>query len=187
MNIRDRIKELRRVKAGQLRPHPKNWRTHPESQQDALRGVLAEIGYADALIARELPDGSLQLIDGHLRAQITPEMEVPVLVVDLDDDEAAKLLVLLDPLASLAETDAALLSELVAAVETENEAVGALLERMLAELEPSLVSESPFPEPREVEIPEAFQVVIECADEDQQQNVFERMTGEGFQCRLLTL
>ncbi|NQT39832.1 MAG: ParB N-terminal domain-containing protein [Planctomycetes bacterium] len=187
MNIRDRIKELRRVKAGELRPHPKNWRTHPESQQDALRGVLAEIGYADALIARELPDGSLQLIDGHLRAQITPEMEVPVLVVDLDDDETAKLLVLLDPLASLAETDAALLSELVAQVETENEAVGAVLERMLAELEPSLAGEPPFPEPREVEIPEAFQVVVECADEDQQQTVFERMTGEGFQCRLLTL
>ena len=34
---------------------------------EAVRGVLAEIGYADALLARELPDGSLQLIDGHLR------------------------------------------------------------------------------------------------------------------------
>ena len=33
MNIRDRIKELRRVRAGDLRPHPKNWRTHPEEQQ----------------------------------------------------------------------------------------------------------------------------------------------------------
>jgi hypothetical protein len=29
MNIRDRIKELRRVRAGDLRPHPKNWRKHP--------------------------------------------------------------------------------------------------------------------------------------------------------------
>ena len=32
--------------AGRLRPHPNNWRTHPRAQQDALRGVLAEIGYA---------------------------------------------------------------------------------------------------------------------------------------------
>ena len=30
MQIRDRVKELRRVKAGQLRPNPKNWRTHPQ-------------------------------------------------------------------------------------------------------------------------------------------------------------
>ena len=82
MIIRDRIKELRRVKASQLRPHPQNWRSHPPDQQDALRGVLAEIGYAGALLARELPDGSLELIDGHLRAETTPEMEVPVLIVD---------------------------------------------------------------------------------------------------------
>ena len=80
MQIRDRIKEFRRVKASQLRPHPKNWRTHPPAQQDALRGVLAEIGYAGALLARELPDGSLELIDGHLRAETTPEAEVPVLI-----------------------------------------------------------------------------------------------------------
>jgi len=53
MKIRDRIKELRRVKASELAPNPKNWRTHPQEQQDALRGVLAEIGYADALIAAE--------------------------------------------------------------------------------------------------------------------------------------
>jgi hypothetical protein len=60
MKIRDRIKELRRIPACHLRPNPKNWRVHPQNQQDALRGVLAEVGYADALVARELPDGSLE-------------------------------------------------------------------------------------------------------------------------------
>ena len=36
-------------------------------------------------------------------------------------------------------------------------------------------------------IPEAFQVVIECRDETEQQAVFERMTNEGYTCRLLPL
>ena len=54
MNIRDRVKELRRVRAGDLRPHAKNWRTRPENQHNALRGMLAEVGYVDALIVREL-------------------------------------------------------------------------------------------------------------------------------------
>src|SRR5262245_6791023 len=54
MNIRDRITELRRVKASELRPNPKNWRTHPDAQRNALRGVLSEIGYADALLTRTL-------------------------------------------------------------------------------------------------------------------------------------
>ena len=92
MNVRDRIQRLRRVKASRLRRHPKNWRTYPVAQQDAVRGQLA----------RELDDGSLELIDGHLRAEITPDAEVPVLVVDLGDREAAKLLALHDPLAELA-------------------------------------------------------------------------------------
>ena len=72
MQIRDRIKELRRVPARELRPNPKNWRTHPPAQQDALRGVLAEIGYAGALLVRELDNESLELIDGHLRQKPRP-------------------------------------------------------------------------------------------------------------------
>ncbi len=55
--IRDRIRELRRVPASALLANPKNWRRHPAAQQAALRGVLAEIGYADALLARETPEG----------------------------------------------------------------------------------------------------------------------------------
>jgi ParB-like chromosome segregation protein Spo0J len=188
MKIRDRIKELRRVRAGLLRPHPNNWRVHPPSQQDALRGILAEVGYADALLARELPDGTLELIDGHLRAETTPEMKVPVLIVDLDDREAAKLLALHDPLAGLAEADGDALAELLRQVETESEAVRTLLDQMLAE--PELPPDPPADDsgpPREVALHEAFQVVIECRDEDEQRAVYERMTAEGLKCRLLTL
>ncbi|MGA2069437.1 MAG: ParB N-terminal domain-containing protein [Thermoguttaceae bacterium] len=190
MKIRDRIKELRRVRAADLRPHPKNWRTHPQAQRDALCGVLAEIGYADALLARELPDGSLQLIDGHLRAETTPQAEVPVLVLDLDDAEADKLLALVDPLAGMAQTDGVALSDLLSGVDTDNQAVRALLDQMLREPDPAgtLPPDEPEPgQPREVDVPESFQVVVECQDEAQQQALYERMTTEGFKCRLLTL
>ena len=127
MEIRDRIKDFRRVPASELRPNPRNWRTHPERQRDALRGVLAEIGYADALIARECPDGGLMLLDGHLRAETTPDQSVPVLVVDLDDAEAAKLLATLDPLAALAEVDTAKLDGLLREVQTGSEALAEML------------------------------------------------------------
>jgi DNA modification methylase len=127
MRIRDRIKELRRVPASELLPNPKNWRSHPPAQQDALRGLLAELGYCDATIARELPDGRLQLIDGHLRCETTPHMEVPVLVLDVTEAEADKLLATLDPLASLAEANRDALTALLATVETDSAAVQALL------------------------------------------------------------
>jgi len=106
MKVRDRIKELRRVKASQLHPNPRNWRTHPQPQQDALRGLLAEVGFADALLARQREDGELELIDGHLRAETTPDQMVPVLVLDVSADEAAKILATHDPLASMAGVDA---------------------------------------------------------------------------------
>jgi DNA modification methylase len=127
MRIRDRIKELRRVRARDLVPHPRNWRAHPAAQQEALRGLLSELGYCDAALARELPDGRLQLIDGHLRAETTPDMEVPVLVLDVTEAEADKLLVTLDPLAGLAEARREALNELLASVETDSGAVQALL------------------------------------------------------------
>jgi len=130
MQIRDRVRELRRVRAGDLTPNPKNWRTHPKAQADALRGILAEVGYADALLARELPDGSLILVDGHLRAETTPDQEVPVLVLDIDEAEADKLLLSLDPLAALAETNAVALDQLLREVDTGSEG----LQQMYADL-----------------------------------------------------
>ena len=113
MEIRDRILGLRRVPASSLLANPLNWRSHPAAQRDALRGALAEIGYASALLARELADGSLELIDGHLRAETTPDAIVPVLVLDLDEAEAAKLLATFDPLAALAGADMAALEGLL--------------------------------------------------------------------------
>lgn len=185
MKIRDRIKELRRVRASALRPNAKNWRTHPKAQRDALCGLLAEIGYADALLARELSDGSLELIDGHLRAETTPDQEVPVLVLDLNDAEAAKLLATLDPVAALAETDQAMLAELLDAFETESEAVRRMLDELASQSDEPI--EPAHDEPREIRVPEAFQIVIECDGEEHQRELFERFTAEGWKCRLLTL
>lgn len=183
MLIRDRIRELRRVPARLLRPNPRNWRTHPERQRAILRGLLAEIGYADALLARELADGTLELIDGHLRAELTPDAQVPVLVVDLDEQEAAKLLALLDPLAGLAEANQHLLAELAASVETQSQAI----RQFLDQLAHSADSEAEPSPPAEVALPELYQVVVDCASEAEQAALYERLTAEGYRCRLVNM
>ena len=123
MQIRNRIKELRHVPASDLRPNPKNWRTHPKAQQDALKGVLAEIGMADACLARELDDGTLMLIDGHLRAETIGTEVVPVLILDVDEAEADKILATLDPLAAMADSDAVKLDDLLRNIDTGSEAL----------------------------------------------------------------
>jgi len=125
--IRDRIKELRRVRAGDLVPNPQNWRVHPAGQQEALRGILEEVGYADALLARELPDGSLELVDGHLRRDLDPEQVVPVLVLDVDEAESRKILLTLDPLAAMATANTEARDALLRGVDTGSEALQAML------------------------------------------------------------
>lgn len=155
MQIRDRVRELRRVKAGTLVPNPRNWRKHPKAQADALRGILSEIGYADALLARELADGSLQLIDGHLRAETTPDADIPVLVVDVSEEEADKLLASLDPLASLAVADVAKLESLLSTLHTDSPSLSEVWSNLAKEngiaVEQMIVEDS-IPEPPKVAI-----------------------------------
>ena len=92
-----------------------------------------------------------------------------------------------DPLAGMAEANEEVLAELLAHVETENEAVQAMLDKLLGD--PDALPDEVEQEEAGCEPPlaEAFQVVVECRDEAQQQAVYERLTGEGYACKLLTL
>ena len=110
-----RIKELRYVRAGDLAPDPRNWRRHPEAQRHALTTMLDRIGYVDAVLVRETPDG-LVLVDGHLRAGLDPDAELPALVLDIDEDEAGQVLATLDPLAVMAGVDREALAALTQAM-----------------------------------------------------------------------
>ena len=127
MTMKDRVKELRRVPASELRANPKNWRRHPPSQEAALRGVLEDIGFADAVIARETDDG-LELIDGHLRQEVMGDQVVPVLIVDVTEEEADKMLLTYDPLAMMAHADQDQLLHLLRDTQFESQAVNDMLE-----------------------------------------------------------
>src|SRR5579885_1930688 len=116
---RNRIKRHVRVRAGDLVPHELNPRRHPEAQRAALEALYAEIGFARSLLAYELPDGRLKLIDGHLRAEMDPEQEVDVEVLDVNDAEARALILSIDPLAQLAEYDHDTLAALRRVTDTE--------------------------------------------------------------------
>ena len=68
-DYRNRILGLEYIPAADLTPHPGNWRDHPKAQVETLKGVLAEVGIAGALLAyrSERQGGALVIIDGHLR------------------------------------------------------------------------------------------------------------------------
>ena len=176
MTVRDRIREFRRVPASSLRPNPRNWRKHPSKQKRILSNVLEQIGFADALLVRECDDGVLELIDGHLRLETTPDQELPVLVLDVDEREANQLLLSHDPLTALAETDVAQLNDLLAEADLDT-----------ADLR-ILFSEFDFSEPapdQTDQLSEAYEILIKCENEAAQAELLQHLTAEGYECRAL--
>src|SRR5262249_21107802 len=152
--IRNRITGHRRVRAGDLVPHEWNFRLHPDQQKAALEALYREVGFARSLLAYELPDGRLKLIDGHLRRDLDPDMEVDVEVLDVTDDEARTLLLSIDPLAALAQTQEELHQRLLEITPTDSAELEAAWR---AEVEAALTAE---PAPEAVMGPEQFLVLV---------------------------
>jgi len=110
------------VKPSELKPHPLNWRLHPKEQRAALRMSVDELGIVDAIVCREQEDGSLQIIDGHLRSEeLASEKEIPVLVTDLSAKEADRALLSLDPITGMASKDADALKKLFDSIKAKED------------------------------------------------------------------
>jgi hypothetical protein len=129
-SLRNRVIERRRMLGSELTPNARNFRTHPDEQRAALRGVLTEIGQAGELLLyrSERNGGKLTLVDGHLRAEDYANQEWDVAITDLTDSEADKLLAVHDPLAAMAGTDTEQLDALLADLETDDAGLQALLD-----------------------------------------------------------
>jgi hypothetical protein len=106
----------------------------------------------------------LKLLDGHLRRDLDPDREVEVEVLDANDAEAQALLLSIDPLAALAQTQTHLherLRELTPAVDPALEAAwwtAAQAAREAPAVEAKLVDSGPV----------QFLVLVTCRDERHQ-------------------
>lgn len=119
----------------QLLANPKNWRMHPDTQAKALQGVLHEVGVVQNIIVNKRTG---MLVDGHLRTMLALRSEqksVPVTYVDLSDEEEAKVLASLDPIAAMAGTDNVQLEALLEEIVTESPGLQNLLDSLKVEVE----------------------------------------------------
>jgi DNA modification methylase len=121
------------VAPDQLMAHPQNWRMHPRFQQEALRGVINDIGYIKSVTVNQRTG---RVVDGHLRVTLALQdniKAIPVEYVDLTEAEETEALLTLDPLSALAGGDRANLESLLAQVSTDDAAVMELLSKTAAE------------------------------------------------------
>jgi hypothetical protein len=182
--IQNRILRHVRVRVGNLVPHELNPRIHTDVQRRVLERLYEEIGFARSLLAYPLADGRLKLIDGHLRAELTPDEELDVEVLDVNDAEARTLLLAIDPLAQLAGYSVETLDKLRVTVEADSAAVKSLFEAITAANQRTKRDLQALADRDET--PEQFFVLIECADEAQQRELLERFMNEGLKCQAKT-
>lgn len=176
---RNRIVGQGTEKPDQLLANPANWRIHPKRQQEALEGSLSEVGWVQQIIVNKTTG---HVVDGHARVALAisaEEAEVPVLYVELTEEEERLVLATLDPIAAMAGTDREQLGHLLEELE-----VGA--DAGLADLLEELRDEATLPEDGGAGDPAegrglgegmviAYQLVFD--DEEQQQRWYGFLKG----------
>ena len=123
---RDRIKRFDRVPQGTILKNPKNYAVHAAGQRSALRAMFEEVGIAGACIVYQSERcGGLTLIDGELRDDELAGHLVPILELDVTDDEADKLLGTMNGIGLLVDIDRKRFDDLIASLPRNNDAIAA--------------------------------------------------------------
>ena len=127
---RNRITGHGEAAPDQLLANPRNWRIHPKAQQNALAAVLDQVGWVQDVIVNQRTG---HVVDGHARIALAISREeplIPVVYVDLDEDEERLILASLDPLSAMATTDADAMRELLAEITVDDAALLAMFEQV---------------------------------------------------------
>jgi hypothetical protein len=159
----------------QLLANPLNWRVHPKAQQVSLSGVLDDIGFISPVIVNRTTG---HMVDGHLRVSLALRNNVssiPVVYVELSEQEEKEALITLDPIANMAAADMKNLEELIGDVGSVSDSVRHLISDILNESNKKAVKQTDtnFDEEEEGESPFAdnpFGIVENAVNQDDDDN-----------------
>lgn len=174
------VQETREVPIEELSPYPGNPRN---GDIEAIEGSLHEHGQYRAIVVQK---STMRVLAGNhtlhaLHAQGAKRVLCHLL--DVDDRQAAKIVLVDNRTNDLAKYDDAQLAELLqtldgdlAGTAYEDRDLKKLLEKLDAGAEPDSAIWA-----------QKWELVVECEGEQQQRELFDRLEGEGIKCRVLTL
>lgn len=162
------------IKLDKLKPYANNPRNN-DNAVPAVKASIQQVGYITPIVV----DENYEILAGHTRAKALEKMgadEAQVLVVNgLTDEEKRKYRLLDNKTSENATWDFDML-----AVELE----GLDFEDFDFEFELPEDEEKPI---KEVEYVEKISVVIDCEDDEEAETIFNKLTEEGYSCRISTL
>lgn len=150
---------------------------------------LEELGIYVPLLGRRLDDGTVELIDGHLRrtifARVGPDTLVPIVLCDLNEAEAKKANLLHDPLAGLAEVDREKLDGLLREVQTGSEDLAGVMDELAKNAGLVEKGKSDLATRADDQPNTQYLIHVVCESEEHQAEVIEEITKMGLECKSL--
>lgn len=195
------VLRIERIELRRIKPAAYNPRVALKPGDPAWERLVASVesfGYVDPLIWNQTTGN---LVGGHQRYAVlkhkgVKRADVSVVALDLKQEKLLNLALNKVQGRWDQESLAALLGELAGDqsvalalsgfTETEVERIVEEGDALVEQLVPREEEAEAKPE-KGKEVPEAFQVVVECTGEAQQQEVYEKMTQAGYKCRVLTM
>lgn len=168
----------------EVRPYEKNPRRNAEAVK-YVKASIEKFGFKQPIIV----DSNRVIIAGHTRLEAAKSLgmaEVPCIVADDLTDAQVKALRLADnKVAEFSEWEMNLLGEeLGELAEISDIDMGDFGFDDNLEMDDE---EENGTEEKGVNLSETFQIIVECENEIEQQEIFEKLSGEGYKCRLSTL
>lgn len=171
---------IQSVNINNLKPYENN----PRNNKDAIDYVMnsiKEFGFKVPLVI----DKQNVIVCGHTRYLAAKKLhmkELPCIVADDLTDEQIKAFRLADnKVSEFSEWDMELLNDELLDIDLDMDMFGFGFE-----------DDEEIKEPKERDdlsdkVAETYEVIIECADELQQEEIYTRLSSEGMKCRVLTL
>lgn len=171
---------IQSVNINNLKPYENN----PRNNKDAIDYVMnsiKEFGFKVPLVI----DKQNVIVCGHTRYLAAKKLhmkELPCIVADDLTDEQIKAFRLADnKVSEFSEWDMELLNDELLNLDLDMDMFGFGFE-----------DDEEIKEPKERDdlsdkVAETYEVIIECADELQQEEIYTRLSSEGMKCRVLTL
>ena len=166
--------QIEEIAIKELKPYDRNAKLHDDKQIGNVMESIKQFGFAQPLVV----DKDNVVIIGHCRLIAAKRLKmekVPVLrMADLDDEQVQKLR-LLDNKLNESEWDMDLLAEDIPALDFSD-----------FDLDWGIIEEIEK-EPQDISYHENISVVIDCENDEQAEEIFNKLTEEGYTCRISTL
>lgn len=162
-----------------LKPYEKNARRHEEADVQTIVNSIREFGFDDPIGV--WGDENL-IVEGHGRLLAAKQLgmdNVPCIRLDhLTDEQRRAYALAHNKTAEMSAWDWGLLdSELDGILDIDMSDFGFGLEN----------GDNETVERKEVDFVETVSVVIDCEDEEEAEEIFEKLQSEGYECRISTL